>query len=346
VYAEIWDTISETPPIKTRRTDLGRNVKRFAAKIQPLAPRAPLPISEGGAKCPGLTVTREKNNANLVLMQYSLCATTKSPEAYKALQRTIANQLPDILRRPSNEGTVAFYDYSQDLKEEEVAQLITEVKVCSFIALLAHHFTDSIIKATYPNICPLDTDLILGLHDAMRKDGSGGDLPYQNLALFLKLSHDRAGPAWKEEILFRKDTLIQVTRQVLKTIKDVNETRYVPPVQASSRETTEREDSLPFLSALRQNLVEIKDFLEQQAVEMREQHGGIQDHSSWEDLMTKISNCVDRTALVSLQEQGFAIHAEQLATSNCHSAEFIRELVDCIDSFVASTPGSRAWGEK
>jgi hypothetical protein len=254
--------------------------------------------------------------------------------------------LPDILRRPSNEGTVAFYDYSQELKEEEVAQLITEVKVCSFIALLAHHFTDSIIKATYPNICPLDTDLILGLHDAMRKDRSRGDLPYQNLALFLKLSHDRAGPAWKEEILFRKDTLIHVTRQVLKTIKIVNETRYVPPVQTASRENTEQEDPLPFLSGVRQTLVEIKDFLEQQAVEMREQHGGIQDHSLWEDLMTKIGNCADRTALVALQEQGFAIHAEQLATSNCQGAGYIHELLDAINSFVASTPGSTAWREK
>lgn len=36
VYAEIWDTMSDTSPIKTRRTDLGRNVKRFAAKIQPI----------------------------------------------------------------------------------------------------------------------------------------------------------------------------------------------------------------------------------------------------------------------------------------------------------------------
>lgn len=81
-------------------------------------------------------------------------------------------------------------------------------------------------------------------------------------------------------------------------------------------------------------------------VELREQHGGIQDHSSLEDLMTKIGNCVDKTALMALREQFFATHAKQLTTSNCHGAGFIRELVDAIDSFVAATPGSTVWGEK
>lgn len=183
-------------------------------------------------------------------MQYSLCAATKSPEAYKVLAKTITNELPDMVSRPSNEGTAAFYDYPQELREEEAAQLITEVKVCSFIVLLVHHFIDAIIKATYPNICPLDTDLILGLHEAMRKDGSGGDLPYQNLALFLELSHDRTGPTWRKEILFRKDMIIHVTRQVLKTIKIVNNTPYVPPVWTSSSAGAEQGDPLSFLSAI------------------------------------------------------------------------------------------------
>jgi hypothetical protein len=169
------------------------------------------------------------------------------------------------------------------------------------------------------------------------REYSGGYLRYQDLPLFPKPYRNRAGSAWRE-ILFRKYTLIQVTRQVLKSIKAVSETSYVAPVQPSSGETTEQGDSLPFLPSIRQALVEIKDFLEQQAVQLREQHGGIQEHLSWEDLMTKIGNCVNKMALEALQERGFAIHAEQLATSNCHGGGFIHEPVDAIDSFVKAMP--------
>jgi hypothetical protein len=57
-------------------------------------------------------------------------------------------------------------------------------------------------------------------------------------------------------------------------------------------------------------LCEFEEYMLDQAKQIREQHGGIEKHLSIDDLMGKIENCVDRTALVALVEQVFAIHAE------------------------------------
>lgn len=75
------------------------------------------------------------------------------------------------------------------------------------------------------------------------------------------------------------------------------------------------------------------------ATELREQHGGVQRHHSIEDLMVKIGNRVDKTALMDLAEQVFAIHAEQLATRDGEGADYIGELVQCIDVALGSGQG-------
>jgi hypothetical protein len=41
-------------------------------------------------------------------------------------------------------------------------------------------------------MCPLDVNLVLTLHDSLRKNDLGESLPYSNLAIFLELAHDRA----------------------------------------------------------------------------------------------------------------------------------------------------------
>jgi hypothetical protein len=93
-------------------------------------------------------------------------------------------------------------------------------------------------------------------------------------------------------------------------IKIVNKTRYIPSVSTVSEELDKPQDLVPLISSLRQALCEIKDFLSAQATELQEQHGGVQGHLSIEDLMVKIGNCVDKIALMALEEQVFAIHAE------------------------------------
>lgn len=47
--------------------------------------------------------------------------------------------------------------------------------------------------------------------------------------------------------------------------------------------------------------------------------------------MTKIGNCVDITALKVLEDQVFAIHAEQLATANGDGVVYIEKCIDIID---------------
>ena len=47
--------------------------------------------------------------------------------------------------------------------------------------------------------------------------------------------------------------------------------------------------------------------------------------------MNKIGDCVDKTALKSLMEQIFAIHAEQLATGNGNGIGYLAECIALID---------------
>lgn len=190
-------------------------------------------------------------------------------------------------------------------------------------------------QLSYPNICPLDADLIVNLHAAVHIGEMGDDLPYQSLALFLEWAHDRASAGWE------MDRLEQVVRQILHDIKIVNKTRCIPSVSTVSEEPDEQ-DLVPFITSLRQALCEVKDFLLAQAKELREQHGGVQKHLSIEDLMVKIGNCVDKTALMALEEQVFAIHAEQLATGNGRGADYVDELVRFIDAALGREQGSVA----
>lgn len=94
-------------------------------------------------------------------------------------------------------------------------------------------------------------------------------------------------------------------------------------------------DPTPLLSGLRVTLSEIVEFFKAQANELREQHGGVQKHGTIEELMIKIGNCVDRTALKLLEEQVFAIHAEQLATANSNGVKYLEECISLIDRALA-----------
>lgn len=85
------------------------------------------------------------------------------------------------------------------------------------------------------------------------------------------------------------------------------------------------------LSGLRVALNDIVDYFKAQATALREQHGGVTNHASVKDLMIKIGNCVDKTALKGLEEQIFAIHAEQLATANSTGVGYIEAFIALIN---------------
>ncbi|KAF2799650.1 hypothetical protein K505DRAFT_230468 [Melanomma pulvis-pyrius CBS 109.77] len=319
-FSEIWTGISTKVDIKQRRTAIGSACKRHAATIKPPPERVRIAIikSTDLTASNTLAVTREANAANVLLMQYSLWELTKDPKALEALEKTAKNILPDLANRPSSEGTLAFYNFESALEKADAKNLIKDVKV------------------SYPNICSLDADLIVKLHAAIRKVDIGHDLPYQSLTLFLELAHDRSTARWEVE------RLELVVLKILHDIKIVNKIPFVYPVSTVSEEQDKSQALVPFITSVRQALCEIKDFLSAQATALRDQHGGVQRHLSIEDLMVKIGNCVDKTALMALEEQVFAIHAEQLATGNSQGAGYISELVGFIDAALGRKQGSVA----
>jgi hypothetical protein len=109
----------------------------------------------------------------------------------------------------------------------------------------------------------------------------------------------------------------------------VMETKYVSSTWTAS--TQSEYDMAPFVLALRQSLCELKGFFTQHAKQLRKQHGGIQNHKSLGEPMTKIGDTVDKTVLIALSSQVFAIHGEQLATANARGCGYINELIAAID---------------
>jgi hypothetical protein len=146
----------------------------------------------------------------------------------------------------------------------------------------------------------------------------GDRLPYQSLALFLEWAHDRIAADWT------KDQIAEAVERILHDIGIVSKARSVSTLSTASNKDV---DMKPFVAAVRQSLCEIRDFLVRQGKEIREQHGGVQTHASIDDLMIKIGECVDKSALVALEAQVFAIHGEQIATANSRGADYIDELV-------------------
>jgi hypothetical protein len=87
-------------------------------------------------------------------------------------------------------------------------------------------------------------------------------------------------------------------------------------------------------------LVEIQDVLNAQAAELREQHGGIQSHRSLTELVAKTGNAVDKATVMALEEQVFALHAEQLATGDCRGAQYVGKLVSVSNAALGSAKGA------
>jgi len=176
----------------------------------------------------------------------------------------------------------------------------------------------------------LDTALILELHAALRRTGLGGKLPYQSLVAFIRLGHDRAAAGWASE------RLNEVVRGIIHDIEIFNDINNIATNRTVSKLTDGPVDSTAFLLGLKVALEEIVIYFNAQAKALREQHGGVIRHVSIEELMIKIGNCVDKTALKVLHEQVFAIHAEQLATANSNGVRYIEECISLIDQALAS----------
>lgn len=171
----------------------------------------------------------------------------------------------------------------------------------------------------------MNIELVLQLHAALRRTGLGGKLPYQSFVPFLLWGHDRAVAGWAP------NNMDDVVRGILHDIDISNKIRDICESSTPSKVAEGEADLREFLSGLRVALTEIVKFFRDQTLALREQHGGITNHASIDDLMIKIGNCVDKTALKSLEEQVFAIHAEQLATANSNGVGYIEACISMID---------------
>jgi hypothetical protein len=171
-------------------------------------------------------------------------------------------------------------------------------------------------------------ELVVQLHAALRRTSLGGKLSYESFVAFLRWGHDRAAAGWDPE------RLDDVVKAILHDISIADEIKEIATSRTVSKLSDGTTDLTPLLSGLRVALIEIVEFFKAQAKELREQHGGITRHGKIEDLMTKIGDCVDRTALKALEEQVFAIHAEQLASANSNGVTYLEECIGLIEQAI------------
>ncbi|EAT82057.2 hypothetical protein SNOG_10663 [Parastagonospora nodorum SN15] len=308
-FDEFWRDVVPSGKVKDRKARLSLACKYHAAytKKPPEKPRTIIRKPDNSTASNAIAVTRETNAANVLFLQYSLWQLSGQPQSLTALEKTLESLLPDLAKMPAKEGTIAFFEFDSEMVATDASKLVEEAKIM------------------YPSLRPLDPDLVMSLHTALRNSGKAMKLPYGSLGLFLEFGHDRAKAGWAMEILE------PVVVQILHDIELFNRVHTGPSLWTPSNVTAASANLTPFVSSLRSALSEIKDFLLAQAVGLREQHGGVQQHQSLDDLMAKIGNCVDKEALMALHEQFFAIHGEQLATANSKGADYINELIDFID---------------
>ena len=160
----------------------------------------------------------------------------------------------------------------------------------------------------------------------MRSNDLGASLPYGSLPLFLEMMHDRAQAKWATK------KLETATRQVLHDVQLMNKFPSTSCRWTASDEEEDKTALVDLLDALRELFRELQQYLADRAEAVQLQHGGVQPHDSINDLMQKIASVVDKTALMTLEEQVFSIHGAQNANVLVRAAEYAAEGVRLIDA--------------
>jgi hypothetical protein len=129
-FEEIWSQTDANANLKNRRTALGQVCRKMAAKVKSNVPRALTLINEPSCTMSNdLATSRTDHEINRLWMQFSLWEVSKHPADLHATIQTAKEILPELAKRPSNAGTVAFYCFSQALEEAEAKEMIEEMKV-------------------------------------------------------------------------------------------------------------------------------------------------------------------------------------------------------------------------
>jgi hypothetical protein len=175
----------------------------------------------------------------------------------------------------------------------------------------------------------LEPTLIVELHASLRRTNLGDTLPYRDLVAFLTFGHKRAAAGWAQ------DRLDDVVKSTVHDIDILNEFQPLTTSKTLSKLVDGKADLTTFLSGLRVLVGELIQYMKAQHQAIREQHGPIGTHESIEDLMMKIGNCVDKTALQMLVKQVLAIHAAQLTTENAGGITYAEKMAALIDEALA-----------
>ena len=128
-FLEIWEAIPGGVNTKERRRELGAACKRHAARDKKPPQRAQIAISASLDSTPSnpITITPGVNAANVLLMQYSIYATSRDALAIVTLKKTLEDILPDLLKKPSDKGLLGFYEFGSDLEEGDAIKIVDAV---------------------------------------------------------------------------------------------------------------------------------------------------------------------------------------------------------------------------
>ncbi|EPE35504.1 hypothetical protein GLAREA_11203 [Glarea lozoyensis ATCC 20868] len=310
-FPEIWERVS-AKNAKEKKTEIGQICKSLAADSQNPPERNVISIKKRRSNTNQpereFTVSAQVNSANRLKLQHDVFMISKSAVALQALQETIRSILPDLRCKPNNAAILEFLQYEKALDAEETESLI------------------SAIQKTYPELPLMKKEVVNSLHQSLCRTGLGPKLPYKFLIQFLRFGHERV------ETRDMNDN--SVDQVVESTLKDISIWAEMETLQRTPAKCVDQRRSLEFLGGICNELKDVVAFLERQAQALREQHGGLTMHKSVEELSAKIGQCAGAAALQLLEEQWFALHADQMAMSNQGGTNRIRELITIIERYI------------
>jgi hypothetical protein len=220
--------------------------------------------------------------------------------------------MPDLTTRPSPTGTFAFNQFDEPLVRHQAVKLTEEIKasVCAPHDRRSCYHSHSLINPA--GVSQEDRRAECRSHPRSACHLTGeqkGPCSGRRVTLpepgFVPWIFTQPRSAWLGHISASRSRRRHSLRR-----ENREQTSPIP----FNADTVRRARRVRWPSCLhpvlRQTLCDFEEYMLDQAKQIREQHGGIEKHLSIDDLMGKIENCVDRTALVALVEQVFAIHAE------------------------------------
>ena len=184
--------------------------------------------------------------------------------------------------------------------------------------------------ATYglPMICP---SLVVELRSSLKRTNLFQQLQYADLVKFVVIAHDkdaRTGLPTEYMDTVVKETLEELRRAAF--LRDI-----ATPTTASKIGLATSPDIQTFLLAMVNQLKAMINFLEREKNYLSEQHGGL-THQTMDEIMFRIGNIVDRTALMMAVEELAAVHAHQLTNTYSCGVNELRMCLSLLERFMAA----------